>query len=100
MPDEPVDDQDAVLEVNRAFYDAFERRDPSVHDDLRAADRMVNSLAHQLWTGTVAADLPSETKMELALIARFYERLGDHAVNVAGQVRYLATGGFRASDAV
>jgi len=30
--------------------------------------------------------------IEMSLIARFYERLGDHAVNVAGQVRYLAVG--------
>ena len=28
--------------------------------------------------------------MEMTLVARFYERLGDHAVNVAGRVSYLA----------
>jgi phosphate uptake regulator len=28
----------------------------------------------------------------MALIARFYERLGDHAVNVANRIRYLAVG--------
>jgi phosphate uptake regulator len=29
----------------------------------------------------------------MALVARLYERLGDHAVNVARRVRYLVTGG-------
>ena len=70
--------------------DAFERQDPSVYDDLRAADRAVNALAHQLWSGTVASDLPSETKMELALIARFYERLGDHACHITARIRPVA----------
>jgi len=28
--------------------------------------------------------------MEMTLVARFYERLGDHAVNVARRVAYLA----------
>jgi phosphate uptake regulator len=28
----------------------------------------------------------------MALIARFYERLGDHAVNIAQRIRYMALG--------
>ena len=28
--------------------------------------------------------------MEMTLVARFYERLGDHAVNIARRVIYLA----------
>jgi phosphate uptake regulator len=28
--------------------------------------------------------------MEMVLVARFYERLGDHAVNIARRVVYLA----------
>jgi phosphate uptake regulator len=28
--------------------------------------------------------------MEMVLVARFYERLGDHAVNIARRVAYLA----------
>lgn len=30
--------------------------------------------------------------VQLALVARFYERIGDHAVNIGEKVRYLATG--------
>jgi phosphate transport system protein len=28
--------------------------------------------------------------IQLGLVARFFERLGDHAVNVAHRIRYLA----------
>jgi phosphate transport system protein len=31
--------------------------------------------------------------IELALVGRFYERLGDHAVNITAHIRYMATGG-------
>ena len=33
-----------------------------------------------------------QVAVQLALVARFYERIGDHAVNVGERVRYLATG--------
>jgi phosphate transport system protein len=36
------------------------------------------------------------TAMQLAMLARFYERLGDHAVTIGERVAYLVTGTFKA----
>ena len=44
------------------------------------------SLVGELASGRMA----SPVTIEMALVARFYERLGDHAVNIARRVCYLA----------
>jgi phosphate transport system protein len=49
-------------------------------------DELYSSLVAELASGQMA--LP--VTMEMTLVARFYERLGDHAVNVARRVVYLA----------
>jgi len=56
-----------------------ERRD----DDM---DELYASLIAELASGRMS--LP--VTMEMTLVARFYERLGDHAVNIARRVIYLA----------
>jgi phosphate uptake regulator len=42
---------------------------------------------------------PPKTAALLTLVARFYERLADHAVNVARRVVYLAGSAPRSPDA-
>ena len=49
-------------------------------------DELHASLIAELASGRMA--LP--VTMEMTLVARFYERLGDHAVNIARRVVYLA----------
>jgi phosphate transport system protein len=39
-----------------------------------------------------------QVAVQLAMVARFYERLGDHAVNVAAKVRYVASGWMEEHD--
>ncbi len=58
------------------------RNDDSELDDLHAA--MIGE--------AIDAQLPTAIAMEVALIARFYERLGDHAVNIANRLRYATIG--------
>jgi phosphate transport system protein len=64
---------------DRSAAAALDRRDDEM-DDLYA------SLMAELASGRMT--LP--VTMELTLAARFYERLGDHAVNIAWRVVYLA----------
>jgi phosphate transport system protein len=37
-------------------------------------------------------DLQVQAAVQLALIGRYYERIGDHAVNIGERVRYMVTG--------
>jgi phosphate transport system protein len=39
-----------------------------------------------------AGNIDLQVAVQLAVVARFYERIGDHAVNVGEKVRYNATG--------
>jgi phosphate transport system protein len=70
--------------------EAYIDRDDSSLIDLRELDDALGSLhgdlTHEL--STRAVSVPAA--IELGLVARFYDRLGDHAVNVAGRVAHTA----------
>ena len=53
---------------------------------LRMLDDVLDDLHVQLCEELTALDLPVAIAIEMGLVARFYERLGDHAVNVARRV--------------
>ncbi len=70
---------DSWYQRDRSAAFALDQRDDEM-DELHA------SLIAELASGRMA--LP--VTMEMTLVARFYERLGDHAVNIARRVIYLA----------
>jgi phosphate transport system protein len=80
------------VEMWHMATDAFSERDPDARDRLNDKDDELDDLHVSLTSEISSGKLSLPVAIEMALIARFYERLGDHAVNVAGQVRYLATG--------
>jgi phosphate transport system protein len=41
----------------------------------------------------VSGTMPLPVAIELAMVARFYERFGDHAVNLARRMTALVSGG-------
>lgn len=55
---------------------------------------MVNDEMHELHTSLIAelasGRMPPPVTIEMVLVARFYERLGDHAVNITRRMSYLA----------
>ncbi|MEO7193652.1 MAG: phosphate signaling complex protein PhoU [Pseudonocardiaceae bacterium] len=73
---------------------AIENQDPSSGRRLAAADDEVDALLRHLFAILFAADWPHsvEQAVDAALIGRYYERFGDHAVAIARQVCYMATG--------
>ena len=49
-------------------------------------DALHDELAELLANGA----LPLKPALEMALVARFYERLGDHALHISERIQYLA----------
>jgi len=77
---------DEVAAQWRRARQAFVDRDPSALGTLERCDDKVDKLARQLWSTTANAPIVPELKMELALVARFYERLGDHACHITARL--------------
>lgn len=73
---------------------AVEYQDPLSACRLAVADDEVDALLRHLLAILFAEDWSDgvERAVDAALIGRYYERFGDHAVAIAKQVCYLATG--------
>ena len=74
----------------RQATESWYRRDASVADVLSERDEEMDELHSSLIGELAAGSMSIPVTMEMTLVARFYERLGDHAVNVASRVVYLA----------
>jgi phosphate transport system protein len=80
------------VEMWRASAAGFLDRDVTVADGLDRADDELDDLHVSLTAELVSGQLTVPVATEMTLIARYYERLGDHAVNVAKRVRFLVLG--------
>jgi phosphate transport system protein len=70
---------------------AYDERDATA-DRLRDLDDELDDLHVSFIAELASGKVTVPVAIELALVGRFYERLGDHAVNIAARVRYLAAG--------
>ena len=78
-------------EMWRAAAIAYADRDGTAADALRQRDDELDDLHVQLSVELAASGTSVPVAIEMGLVARFYERLGDHAVNVARRVSRLIT---------
>jgi phosphate transport system protein len=74
----------------RQAADSWYKRDRSVAEALKLRDEEMDELHASLTAELASGRMTVPVTMEMTLVARFYERLGDHAVNVALRVVYLA----------
>jgi phosphate transport system protein len=79
---------EVALEMWRDAADAYGDRSAqsiSLHEDDEEID-----ILHDRLTGEIAAEtMPTAVGAQVTLLARFYERLGDHAVNLARRIEML-----------
>jgi phosphate transport system protein len=79
-----------VGDMWRQASEAWYQRDSSAAAPLAERDEEMDELHASLIAELASGSMTLPVAMEMTLVARFYERLGDHAVNVARRVVYLA----------
>ena len=81
---------DAAVRMWRAAASGYEQRSRDAGFELAAADDELDGLAAALVEEGINAGMGPRAAAELALLARFYERSGDHAVNLTRRVDLMA----------
>ncbi len=79
-----------ALSMWRDATEAFMDRDVLASARLVEADDELDTLHSYLTAELVSGAVGVSVALEMALVGRFYERLGDHAVHVTRRVRFLA----------
>jgi len=85
----------AQLLVRRAA-EAFRTRDSELAESIDELDDVLDDLHYRYIQHVIAdarrGDLDPQQSLQLALVGRFYERIGDHAENMGERVRYIIDG--------
>jgi len=80
----------------RSAIDAYVDADTSLAAALDDIDDRLDELqvnyVQAIFTRHSEADLGLQGAVQLAMIGRYYERIGDHAVNIGERVMYMVTG--------
>ncbi len=80
---------DVAIGMWQAAGNAYRQRSRDASFGLNDADDELDELATNLVAEGVRSGADPQVAVDLALIARFYERLGDHAVNLASRVETM-----------
>lgn len=86
---------EAQLLFRRAL-DAYVERDEALAaalDDMDdILDRIHGDFIQAIFECHLSGRIGLQAAVQLAVVGRFYERIGDHAVNIGERVRYMVTG--------
>ena len=87
--------------VHRAI-DAYVHQDVALAQQVMASDDIVDGLFMNVKTelAELLAQSPdrSQEALDLLMIAKYFERIGDHAVNIAEWVVYSVTGLYKGEE--
>ena len=87
---------EATVRMVSGSIDAFVRKDAALAEEVIRQDDHVDSLFLRMKESliTMISEHPEkgEAALDLLMISKYFERIGDHAVNIAGWVIYSVTG--------
>lgn len=83
---------DAFVDENEALASALD----DIDDKL---DQLNRDMVEAIFDAHATGQIDLQTAVQLALVARYYERIGDHAVNIGERVTYMITGWLPDDDA-
>jgi len=87
---------DEAVRLTRLSVDAYVERQVGLAAALSDIDDRLDDLQvdfiEAIFEAQANGDLSPQETVQLALVARFYERIGDHAVNIGERVQYMVTG--------
>ena len=80
----------------RRAAEAFATRDAGLAASIDELDDLLDDLHYRYIQHVISdarrGDLDPQQSLQLALVGRFYERIGDHAENIGERVRYIVDG--------
>jgi phosphate transport system protein len=82
--------------LTRLAIDAYAERNVALAAALEDMDDRLDGLQRDFVIALIEQHdrtvMPLQSAVQLALVARYYERLGDHAVNIGERIQYMVTG--------
>lgn len=87
-----VQAQQEYKEVVEAYVATDGIRAAALVDMDSFLDDLHRQFIAQIFESHAAGTIDLQVAVQLAVVARFYERIGDHAVNISQRVMYIATG--------
>jgi phosphate transport system protein len=89
-----IGDQAQVVfkEATEAYLHLDGVRAAALHDMDAYLDDLHRQFIQVIFESHAAGNIDLQVAVQLAVVARFYERIGDHAVNVGDRTRYIVNG--------
>jgi len=79
-------------EATEAYVNGDGPRAAALHDMDAYLDDLHRQFIQVIFESHAAGSIDLQVAVQLAVVARFYERIGDHAVNVGERTRYIVDG--------
>lgn len=79
-------------EATEAYLNTDGARAAALHDMDSYLDDLHRQFIQVIFESHAAGNIDLQVAVQLAVVARFYERIGDHAVNMGDRTRYIVDG--------